>query len=329
MNYTDIIFINKTSGGGFGAKVKEKLTGRKNSYIVTLPDEPNSWKGLNKEVLYDPKLKIIVCGGDGTINWVVSMLKDFYGHDNDCFRPPLSVIPLGTGNDMSNMLGWGDSFELINLPFVNNRVNNIIEKDYISKNIDIWRVTIKDETGNTNEIMMLNYFSIGVDANIAKKFSETRNQNPQLFSSHIASKMMYIPVSLSADNSKLLKDYLTGHYVDKDDNQIQLIFENYSKTFVCQAITKIYGGKDLWKSEDRAVDDGMFEIIQTGGIFHLAVSQIGIKDSTNINNAKKASLQTKEGVVYQVDGEPYTTNGPSTFLIERIGSYPMLFCKEK
>lgn len=327
-NFKVIIFVNKKSGGGFGQKVKERLANRTDAFIVTLPDDPNSWKSLEKNVLFDPKMKIVVCGGDGTVNWVASMLSEYYGIDKDCFRPPLSVIPLGTGNDLSNMLGFGDSFELINLPFINDKVNKIIQKDYISKNVDIWMVAIKDETEKVKKITMLNYFSIGVDADIARGFAEKREKSPQLFSSHMASKLMYIPVGLSINDRRFLNDFLRGHYINKNDSQIELIFEHSSKTFVCQAITKIYGGKDLWKSNDRAVDDGMFEIIQTGGVFHLAVSQIGIKNSSNIDNAKKIYLQTSESVVYQVDGEPFTTNGPSVFSIERIGSYPMLFARE-
>lgn len=328
MNFQVIIFINRISGGGFGLKVKDHIKNRNDIFIVTLPDDPNSWKNLDKDLLFNPKLKIIVCGGDGTVNWVVTMLSDFFGKDKDCYRPPLSIIPLGTGNDLSNMLGWGHSFELVNLPSVNSRISKICEKEYITKNVDVWKVIVNGETEKKKENTMLNYFSIGIDAEIAQEFAQKREKSPQLFSSHIASKFMYVPVSLSVNDKKLLNSFLSGYYIDKNDSQIELKFEKSSKTFVCQAITKIYGGKDLWKSKDRAVDDGMFEVIQTGGVFHLAVSQMGIKYSSNIGNAKKVFLQTNESVVYQVDGEPFKTDGPSTFLIERIGSYPMLFTHE-
>ena len=47
---------------------------------------------------------MVVGGGDGTVLWVVEeMLKagiDF----NKC---ALGVIPFGTGNDFSRVLGWG------------------------------------------------------------------------------------------------------------------------------------------------------------------------------------------------------------------------------
>ena len=50
------------------------------------------------------QVRVVVGGGDGTVLWVVEeMLKagiDF----NKC---ALGVIPFGTGNDFSRVLGWG------------------------------------------------------------------------------------------------------------------------------------------------------------------------------------------------------------------------------
>jgi diacylglycerol kinase (ATP) len=45
-----------------------------------------------------------VCGGDGTIMWAVTeMTKANIDHS----KVPMAVIPLGTGNDFSQTLGWG------------------------------------------------------------------------------------------------------------------------------------------------------------------------------------------------------------------------------
>lgn len=40
--------------------------------------------------------KILVCGGDGTIGWVLQCL-DNVGQDSECSSPPCAIVPLGTG----------------------------------------------------------------------------------------------------------------------------------------------------------------------------------------------------------------------------------------
>jgi len=53
-----------------------------------------------------PKYKILACGGDGTIGWVLNCL-DIVKQDSACFLPPCGITPLGTGNDLARVLRWG------------------------------------------------------------------------------------------------------------------------------------------------------------------------------------------------------------------------------
>lgn len=54
--------------------------------------------------LCSENVNVIICGGDGTILWVVNeVIKVGIDPEKVCF----GVIPIGTGNDFSRSLGWG------------------------------------------------------------------------------------------------------------------------------------------------------------------------------------------------------------------------------
>lgn len=44
---------------------------------------------------------ILVAGGDGTISMILNTISKLQR------RPPVAILPLGTGNDLSRTLGWG------------------------------------------------------------------------------------------------------------------------------------------------------------------------------------------------------------------------------
>ncbi|XP_041910242.1 diacylglycerol kinase kappa [Arvicola amphibius] len=53
------------------------------------------------------RFRVLVCGGDGSVSWVLSTIDAFNVHD----RCQLAVIPLGTGNDLARVLGWGSFWD--------------------------------------------------------------------------------------------------------------------------------------------------------------------------------------------------------------------------
>ena len=53
---------------------------------------------LKKDLSMEKKCYAIVCGGDGTIMWVVSELIK---NNINVVSVPIGIIPLGTGNDFS------------------------------------------------------------------------------------------------------------------------------------------------------------------------------------------------------------------------------------
>lgn len=51
--------------------------------------------------------KILVCGGDGTIGWVLQCL-DNVGQDSECSSPACAIVPLGTGIRETFILSMND-----------------------------------------------------------------------------------------------------------------------------------------------------------------------------------------------------------------------------
>ena len=147
----------------------------------------------------------MIAGGDGT---VLSMIESFAKFGSDINYCIFGHIPLGTGNDLSNSLGFSDHVTISN--------NNIDElyailiiyyKAQYGK-IDIWKMDLqldpiegkilvntkngkmplKDENGNIiNRYIrtFINYISFGFDArvgyNFDKKRSNSRNMNKCIY----------------------------------------------------------------------------------------------------------------------------------------------------
>ena len=82
---------------------------------------------LKKMIEKGKKVVVVVVGGDGTVTWVISEFANF---DIDADLAPIAIIPVGTGNDFSQELGWGTD--------IGNITSNNYEglKSMISKWID-------------------------------------------------------------------------------------------------------------------------------------------------------------------------------------------------
>lgn len=108
------------------------------------------------------KYKILVCGGDGTVGYVVRIILSLYvhisqmnfkydicrwvlqcldnvGQDSQCSNPPCAIVPLGTGNDLARVLRWGPGYTGDEDPLT--LLKDVIDADEIT--LDRWTVVFR------------------------------------------------------------------------------------------------------------------------------------------------------------------------------------------
>ncbi|XP_063049742.1 diacylglycerol kinase eta-like, partial [Engraulis encrasicolus] len=97
-----LVLCNSKSGDNQGVKFLRKFRQLLNPAQVF--DLMNGGPQLGLRVFQKfVSFRVLVCGGDGSVGWVLSEL-DKLGLHKQC---QLGVLPLGTGNDLARVLGWG------------------------------------------------------------------------------------------------------------------------------------------------------------------------------------------------------------------------------
>lgn len=89
--------------------------------------------------------RVIIGGGDGTVLSLIEELLSLGINVQNCL---FGILPMGTGNDLSNSLGWGSIFLLIiasinissDMAEFKHIVQEIAEASFIL--IDVWEIKL-------------------------------------------------------------------------------------------------------------------------------------------------------------------------------------------
>ncbi|XP_021928119.1 eye-specific diacylglycerol kinase [Zootermopsis nevadensis] len=300
-----LVFINPKSGGNQGAKLLQKFQWLLNPRQVFDLTQGGPKMGLElfRKV---PNLRVLACGGDGTVGWVLSVL------DQISVTPPpaVGVLPLGTGNDLARSLGWGGGYT--DEP-ISKILSNIGESDIVQ--LDRWELKVEknpdaeaNEEGKENLPLNVvnNYFSLGVDAHIALEFHEAREAHPERFNSRLRNKMFYGQAGgkdLLRRKWKGLAEFVALECDGKDltpklkDHKVHaIVFLN---------IPSYGGGTHPWNRTaggiEPATDDGLIEVVGLT-TYQLPLLQAG-GHGTCITQCKSARIVTTKTIPMQVDGE--------------------------
>uniref|UniRef100_A0A673XAY5 Diacylglycerol kinase n=1 Tax=Salmo trutta TaxID=8032 RepID=A0A673XAY5_SALTR len=317
-----LVFVNPKSGGNQGAKIIQSFMWYLNPRQVFDLSLGGPKDGLE---MYRKvhNLRILACGGDGTVGWILSALDQLQLNP----QPAVAILPLGTGNDLARTLNWGGGYtdEPVSKILSHVEDGNVVQ-------LDRWNLTVepnqdagaeeKDEhqTDKLPLDIFNNYFSLGFDAHVTLEFHESREANPEKFNSRFRNKMFYAGTAFSdflmgssKDLAKHIKVVCDGTDLTSKVQDLKL------QCLVFLNIPRYCAGTMPWGTpsehhdfEPQRHDDGCIEVIGFT-MTSLATLQVG-GHGERLNQCREVTLTTYKSIPMQVDGEPCKL-APSTIRI--------------
>jgi hypothetical protein len=200
-------------------------------------------------------------------------------------------MPVGTGNDLSQILGYGGKMNLLRL---NRFIRTILKDDLPQKKYDLWQVTLKNTVPCLNNQVakkksskykpknfskgMLIYMGIGYDAYVIYYFEQFRRFFPYLVISSKVSKLYIAGMFIFLVMRSIFRSFLSRLYqfmdvysnlnlaktsneknsklVKLDENRYQLCKMN--NIIILNGKSRAGGFKNEWKKSRRAavnIDD--------------------------------------------------------------------------
>ncbi|XP_041487960.1 diacylglycerol kinase theta isoform X1 [Microtus oregoni] len=305
-----LVFVNPKSGGLKGRELLYSFRKLLNPHQVFELTNGGPLPGFH---LFSqvPCFRVLVCGGDGTVGWVLAALEETRRH-LACPEPSVAILPLGTGNDLGRVLRWGAGYSGED-PF--SVLVSVDEADAVL--MDRWTILLDaHETDSTENsvvdteppkiVQMSNYCGIGIDAELSLDFHQAREEEPGKFTSRFHNKGVYVRVGLQKiSHSRSLHKEIRLQ-VEQQEVELPsiegLIFIN---------IPSWGSGADLWGSDNDSrfekprIDDGLLEVVGVTGVVHMGQVQGGLRSGIRIAQGSYFRVTLLKATPVQVDGEPW------------------------
>ncbi|TMX03496.1 hypothetical protein EJD97_015916 [Solanum chilense] len=306
-----LVFINTKSGAQNGPALRRRLNMLLNPvqvFELGQSQGPEAGLELFSNLHY---FRVLVCGGDGTVAWVLDAIERL----NFESPPPVAVLPLGTGNDLSRVLQWGGGFAMVEgqgglRPFLHDLNHAAVTM------LDRWKVNIIEEKSacNTPKVQskfMLNYLGIGCDAKVAYQFHMNREENPEKFNSQFVNKLRYAREGARDIMDRTCADLPWQVWLEVDGKDIEIPKD--TEGLIVLNIGSYMGGVDLWQNEfehdddfnHQSMHDKILEVVCVSGAWHLGKLQVGLSQARRLAQGGTVRIHASSPFPVQIDGEPF------------------------
>ncbi|CAI5796925.1 diacylglycerol kinase theta [Podarcis lilfordi] len=329
-----LVFVNPKSGGLKGRALLYSFRKLLNPHQVFELTNGGPLPGFHT-FSQIPCFRILVCGGDGTVGWVLGALEEIR-HKLACSEPSVAILPLGTGNDLGRVLRWGAGYSGED-PY--SILISVDEADDVL--MDRWTILLDAQEAIESAengvlepeppkiVQMNNYCGLGIDAELSLGFHHAREEEPDKFNSRFHNKGVYVKVGLqkmshTRNLHKEIKLQVDQHEVELPNIE-GLIFIN---------IPSWGSGADLWGSdndnrfEKPRIDDGLLEVVGVTGVVHMGQVQGGLRSGIRIAQGSYFRLTLLKPIPVQVDGEPWI-QPPGQIIISTAGPKVHMLKKSK
>ncbi|CAL4114519.1 unnamed protein product, partial [Meganyctiphanes norvegica] len=351
-----VVFVNPKSGGRQGARILRKFQYLLNPRQVYNLAKEGPLEGL--QLFKDVKnVRVLICGGDGTIGWILEQMDKVQWIQ----MPSVSIIPLGTGNDLARCLRWGGGYEGESL----HKILKKIEKCSCVM-MDRWHIEVSenpesqgDQEGDKIPYNIVNnYFSIGVDAAICVKFHLERERNPEKFNSRMKNKLWYFEYATSETFAASCKNLHEDIDIMCDGVSLDLSNGPSLQGIALLNIPYTHGGSNMWgdnamkkrhkttkskKKKDRErelstssftsadlsaaiqdIGDKLIEVIGFENCLHMGQVRTGLRGSgRRLAQCSSVVIRTRKKFPMQIDGEPWC-QPPCTIHLSHHNQVPMM-----
>ncbi|XP_031255213.1 diacylglycerol kinase 7-like isoform X2 [Pistacia vera] len=333
------------------------------------------------------KIRVVVAGGDGTVGWVLGSLGELNKQGREPV-PPVAIIPLGTGNDLARSFGWGGTFPFVWKSAVKRTLLRATSGPVCR--LDSWHAVIQMPSGEvvdpphslkpieecaldeglqiegdlpekvvSYEGVFYNYFSLGMDAQVAYGFHHLRNEKPYLAQGPITNKLIYsgytctqgwfLTPCISDPSLRGLKNILRLHVKKVNCSEWEQIPVPKSvRAIVALNLHNYASGRNPWGNlspeylekkgfVEAHADDGLLEIFGLKQGWHASFVMVELISAKHIAQAAAIRLEIRGGewkdAYMQMDGEPWKqpmNTDYSTFVeIKRVPFQSLMINGEK